>query len=242
MPHFILHYRTVHLKIKKYACAVCGCRFSRITNRNRHQKTCQFKREHYRRQMESDMGHGISELFRLQLGYQADSEFYKQVINCQYCDRKFYHEGGYRCHLTKVHEKRMWLPTVNLVKPKRIMTFVTDVGLHCPCCYQLFRGPRRKEIFKNHYSAIHLNIRRFQCSHCHKKFAQNGARKRHEIACKKGVARSKPPKPRYQIEIVGMESQPTESTVVCKHCKKQFESMRSRSSHEWRCSDRVQPG
>ena len=106
----------------------------------------------------------------------------------------------------------------------------------CPSCDRTFRGPRRKEIFKTHYSAIHLHIKKYVCSYCTRRFAQNGARKRHELTCKgPGSWNSN-----FQIEIVG--TQPNATPAVCRHCKKQFDSLRSRSSHEWRCSDRFGAG
>ncbi|KAL5264990.1 hypothetical protein ACHWQZ_G005926 [Mnemiopsis leidyi] len=40
MPHFILHFRTVHLKIRKHECATCGRRFSQIGSKKRHQQLC----------------------------------------------------------------------------------------------------------------------------------------------------------------------------------------------------------
>ena len=124
-----------------------------------------------------------------------------------------------------------------MIFPYFIYTSVdTEDGLQCPACDRKFRGPRRKEIFKTHYSAIHLQIKKFECSLCSKRFAQNGARKRHEQTCKKVRL---PWKSHFQIEIVS--SQPSASLAVCRHCNKEFDSLRSRSSHEWRCSDRYEP-
>ena len=76
----------------------------------------------------------------------------------------------------------------------------TEDGLQCPSCYREFRGPRRKEIFKIHFSTIHLQIKKFECSHCSRRFAQSGARKRHEITCGRRPAQWKS---RFQLQIVG---------------------------------------
>jgi hypothetical protein len=78
----------------------------------------------------------ISDLSQFTRG--QESEFYKQVINCEFCGRQFYHEGGYRCHLTKVHDWRVWSPTAALSKPsyKRTMT--------CQYCHKEFSSTRSK--------------------------------------------------------------------------------------------------